>query len=52
MFGVAKFFAKSKFTSVTQSVSNAATGNNQAESDSGLDERGGVKWYAAKHQQL
>lgn len=45
MFGVAKFFAKSKFNSVTQSVTNAATNNSQPESESGLDERGGVKWF-------
>ena len=45
MFGVAKYFAKSKFTSVTQSVTTAASGSNgEQQADSGLDERGGVKW--------
>ena len=43
MFGVAKFFAGRKFNSVTQSVTNAASGAEDQQPD-GLDERGGVKW--------
>ena len=45
MFGVAKFFVGRKFSSVSQSVSSASGNNAAEESESGLDERGGVKWY-------
>jgi len=42
---IAKLFVQNKFNSVAQNARGAASGENEDGSNSGLDERGGVKWY-------